>query len=977
MYIDFNSKLPYIVSNMKTINKRLEAFMSNLDFDTQSDFNAVDVLPKFSVDYIYKIRGISCIYFKYIPPSSLSEDLLELHRNVWNENKTEAFVVISDNKTLLCASRYKPDENNPFNCEIKDFSYGVNSPGFKSSDLEPLLKENIDYGFFWNFVRERIKERKKQSVDFDLLLNLIELKKDLCTDLEQEKIYILIERCLFLKYLEDREFSPKTLLDILKSKKNQKLNELFLKVKNSLKGNIFDGNIFNHQEITDNTINKLYNFFTKDYRNRQSRLFPYKFDIIPVELLSNIYEAFLKTGEQASNGIYYTPSILVELVLNDTLVPKLKKNTEPTCLDFACGSGIFLVKSFEKIIETNNCHNNFERKKDILKNCIFGVEKDPVATRITIFSLYLILLDGEDSEKMMRLIKSNRVKFPKLLNKNILNKDTLFDELNFVNENGKSFKSFDIVVGNPPWGLNLFRSIKNDKKMKLSTEKQKVANEDQSSQCFILKSDELMKSNSLAGFVSNSSNFLMTKAKPFRNKILNLYNINTIYELTQYNPILFEKRLIGDLKLGANEPAVAFIFKKKKTERENIIKYVTPSLDLFSKSLRIFVIKSSNIKYVSQNLLLNNDLLWRILAVGDLDDFRLIKKLEMQNEIELKGAEGFSATTHDEYKMLLENSDYVDKDCISPFVFLKNQIKTTPNNGIRITRRRGGCNPDTKEYEKRKLLIKRYVEKDLRIKAVYDNNGYKYKNNLLAVFSDFNYHQLLSFFNSSLVSYFLFYTSSQIGKDTYGNLQTKEIANVPVPLEKNIPAKFKKKLANLTEKILEAGKATPELIDQIDEAIFNIYHLKEFEKQRIRDFFNVHNRIDAYVTKNDLQRYVNRFRDVFRFILKDDKYLNAEVYISTSFGSGITFELTDISEKKQIVGFNEIQDINKLIRIVTKKQIGNSQRNSLLTQEKVKIYNKQKFAIIKSNQFKDWTETEAIKDAKEEIELFIKQLPKD
>lgn len=126
-----------------------------------------------------------------------------------------------------------------------------------------------------------------------------------------------------------------------------------------------------------------------------------------------------------------------------------------------------------------------------------------------------------------------------------------------------------------------------------------------------------------------------------------------------------------------------------------------------------------------------------------------------------------------------------------------------------------------------------------------------------------------------------------------------------------------------------------------------------------------------------MQKYVNRFRDVFRFILKDDKYLNAEGYISSSIGTGIIFVLSDKKEKQESIEFLDVSDIKKFTQVVSKKQLDDSQRNKILKQEKIKIYDKNQFTIIKSNQFKDWTETEAIEDANEEIGLFLKGLPKE
>ena len=93
--------------------------------------------------------------------------------------------------------------------------------------------------------------------------------------------------------------------------------------------------------------------------------------------------------------------------------------------------------------------------------------------------------------------------------------------------------------------------------------------------------------------------------------------------------------------------------------------------------------------------------------------------------------------------------------------------------GLKITRIRSGFKTD------KKLLIKRQIKKDLRIVAAYDNSGYRFKNDLLAVFSDYDYLLLLSFYNSSLVSYFLSLYSAQIGKGTFDRLQTNEIKKFP------------------------------------------------------------------------------------------------------------------------------------------------------------------------------------------------------
>lgn len=229
------------------------------------------------------------------------------------------------------------------------------------------------------------------------------------------------------------------------------------------------------------------------------------------------------------------------------------------------------------------------------------------------------------------------------------------------------------------------------------------------------------------------------------------------------------------------------------------------------------------------------------------------------------------------------------------------------------------------------------------------------------------------------MSYFLSLYSAQIGKGTFDRLQTNEAKKVPIPFENNIPLTYRNKLQKLTESVLGAGHVNQEVLAEIDAIIFNIYHLKEFEKQRVRDFFNIHNRPakNVIVTNKDLQKYVDRFRNVFSFILRDDKYLNAHGYTSYAIGSGVHFILTDEKEKQKNVDITNVKDLKTLTAIVGRKSLEDVDKNKLFNNEKVKLYDKNEFTIIKSNQFEDWTETEAIKDANEEIGLFFKSLPKD
>lgn len=963
------------------MQKELQRFFHNLGFDSATDFSSEDHLSAElggQTFLCYSLGEVMNLYFIYLSEDDFPDSLLKTHQIVWNDNKTEVFIIISDRKTYLCASKYKPDAKTPKKCVLESFDYGVNSSGFSPDAVRQLLRENIDYGFFWEFVRGKLKEKRKRGVDDDLLLNLVLLKHDLKEHVAEEKSYILIERCLFLKFLEDRNFlHPHTLLHILQAQDGSRLVEKFNTINALLNGDIFYEEDFSIEDFLNpcEALSRLALFFTTDYTN-QIQLFPYNFGILPIELLSNIYEAFLKLEEKIAGGVYYTPSILVDLLLDETLTPSLQTNPFPTCLDFSCGSGIFLVKAYERLIQYHRCSSDFNAKKEILTHCIFGIEKDLFAARITIFSLYLKLLEGENAENIRRLIQADQMKFPRLLNKNIQCKNTLFDSITFSNEDGKPFKTFDVLVGNPPWGVNPYNDpdLPDNAEMQLSQDKRDAVTPYQSSQYFTLKAQDFMSKGAIAGLLNNNSNLLTSKSKAFRDKLLQEYAIDSIYDFTQCNSLLFRQRSlptqktqapIKKVKLGADEPAVAIIFKNQTQTEDSLIKYIKPSLNQLNKFLKIIWIKSSDVTQINKTFL-KEDSVWRVLSVGDIEDYVLCQKLKQQkSQVYLKGFYGlqFEQNGHTVSKKI----SYLDKDCIEHFLLKEPKTKTE------ISIRRPG-----KAYPKQ-ILISTYVQKDLRLKAAYDEIGHRFHYSLTGLRTEkHNPILLLALYNSLLISYFLYYNSAQIGKGTFNMLQINELESIPVPSLEGIPYKVLFRLNELITIIKTQFHASQEILEQIDEIVFKIFHLKDYEKQRIKDFLFVSKRENTpqeFVNHRDFYQYAQRFRHVFTFILKNDKFLNAEAFVSSLVGAGITFRIVDVDSKQEEVSMNPTSDIAKIIPQVAKRHLQQSEKIRLLKQEKLKFYHHQSFTIIKSNYYKDWTETEAIKDAKEEIELFIQHLP--
>ena len=248
----------------------LKAFFSKLGFKYDSDFigkKSLAVRLEKTNFFLYSVGDISNIYFLYLPVQDFNDALFEAHSLIWNDNNTEVFIAISDYETHLCSAKYKPDKSRPSSCKLASFDYGVSSPQIDIENISQLKKESIDYGFFWDFVRKKLNENKRNSVDDDLLLNLLHLKAHLKEYVPQDKTYILIERCLFLKFLEDRDFlEPEALLEILKEPDSRSLINKFKEINKALNGDIFVEDIFEAHDIPPKALLRLHDFFTTDYR---------------------------------------------------------------------------------------------------------------------------------------------------------------------------------------------------------------------------------------------------------------------------------------------------------------------------------------------------------------------------------------------------------------------------------------------------------------------------------------------------------------------------------------------------------------------------------------------------------------------------------------------------------------------------------------------------------------------------------------
>lgn len=175
----------------------------------------------------------------------------------------------------------------------------------------------------------------------------------------------------------------------------------------------------------------------------------YSFRDLPVELISNIYQLFVK---DAASSVY-TPPALVRTILEEVLSWErldALMESESVILDPACGSGVFLVEAYKRLVLHWRSRHGWvrpgvEQLRPLLKR-LHGVDVEAGAVELAAFSLCLALCDALEPEDIRTSVKL----FPELA-------DATLHHSCFFDAKAQSLihASVGVVVGNPPFASAL------------------------------------------------------------------------------------------------------------------------------------------------------------------------------------------------------------------------------------------------------------------------------------------------------------------------------------------------------------------------------------------------------------------------------------------------------------------------------------------------------------------------------------------
>lgn len=943
-------------------------------------------------------------------------DKKALHQAIWNFNESPIAIIV-ENNVVEIFNGFAIDENKQLlkrlggNETLNDFTYFelVTGKTWEKYNDDISYKNRVDYRLLENIeaIQKLLKEKGLTQTTANALLGKIIFFR------------YLIDRHVRLNYQEKELWSNDDLCNCLSNR-----NEFIAFIRHiENKDTGFNGDMFRISEsefdtIGQDALNVLIRLLRSDEisTGQQSLFNIYDFSILPIEFISNMYEKFIGKENQETEGAYYTPTFLVDYIVSETIGKKLKESNDYNCkvLDPACGSGIFLVESLRKIIEkyiaineiTDTNTDDFRQTlKSIAQENIFGIDKDPSAIQVAIFSVYLTLLDYQKPADI------GSFKFPNLLGTNFICSDT-FD---LDNKDLKALEDrklyFDYIIGNPPWkgsgGDEVARKYIKERKKEERDKKYCIqVNNNELAEYFVFRASDFCQKETEVALVIHSMSLYNLNSKdgysPFRQYLLEEFHIKKIFELAAVRKEVFEKS--NDKAVA---PACVLFYKYAKGENtnNNVITHIALKPSRFFSMFKVLSVCSNDIQEVQQDRLKNYDWLWKVLVYGSYLDFNLIKRLKEKPSIKSIIADDnrfISATgiTFSKEKAKYDASglrgmDFVDAYGVENFFI--NPQKVTPFQKDRLGRIR---NTKKDIFCAPMLLCRHGLDtKKLIFKSAISYKDVIFKKSLLSIKAyregDTNIlKNIACIFASDISSYLSIQTFSSVGIERE-NAKEFEILSLPyVALDKDYyetleglyklrDQKEKSMLLNANElynidktiedesnacnsnikNMLNLTVVDDDIVDYALNVSRTIIHINsagiEKKKELMHNcpLFKALNAQDT-ILKDYAQVYIDRFANSFN---RNGKRFTVEILYSKQV-IGMYFKVIDENLFiNDIVYTSDNEDLLPTIIALTSQKL----TDALFVQKDVRGFEKEYFYIFKPNEKRLWHKAIAYLDVNE------------
>jgi hypothetical protein len=551
------------------------------------------------------------------------EALGELHLQVWLHGKTPLLYIAWPGRVdiLTCARgpdfwiedrqgiAYKPVK------EFKDLGVQAFRIANEVADeLQRFSALRLADGTFWEEAANRKLVDYTKAAHKRLIQAIVEADNEL-DGVNNPILRQLLLLMVLIKYLEDRSVFPngwfgtfhkgaRSFFEVLQGGAPDEVYRLLHSLESRFNGDIFVLPSEGEPELTRDILLKFARLVEAKTLNKQRYLWrQFSFKHLPVEIISHLYQRFVKGGK----GVVYTPPLLVSLLL-DYAMPYENLSGEERILDPACGSGVFLVGAFRRLINVWRYRHGWQLPdvktlKGILKRSIYGVELDAGAVGLTTFSLCLAVCDALQPDVIWQALRFDRIRGSNLFEADFF--DILLDQ----RKGNPTFldAKFDLVIGNPPFQRELSRSgMELNRIAQREDGGRELPPGNQSAYLFMEQAFTILDTGCQVCLIQPHGLLYNRKAHNFRSSLFRKHKIEAIYDFISIRKLYDEAdtKTIAVLAQASAPPdghwIRHFTFRRTASVRERICF----ELDLYDRHR------------VSQEQAQKDFLVWRVNLLG-------------------------------------------------------------------------------------------------------------------------------------------------------------------------------------------------------------------------------------------------------------------------------------------------------------------------------------------------------------------------
>jgi hypothetical protein len=327
----------------------------------------------------------------------------------------------------------------------------------------------------------------------------------------------------------------------------------------------------------------------------------YSFKDLPVELISHIYQLFVSD----SSASVYTPPFLVRLMLDEALswerLDRLQEKGE-VILDPSCGSGVFLVEAYKRLVLHWRSRNEWKRPGvSILKGLlthVHGIDLEEGAVELAAFSLCLALCDALEPEAIRSAIKL----FPLLAGK------TLHHSCFFEAKEKRLVRApIGVVIGNPPFKSSL--STEGAERSCSRYEKAHGALPDkQLAYLFLHEAMEMVAEGGVLSMLQQYNFLYNQQSLGFRKHFFSRWDVREVLDFISVRG-LFHKG-------GADTKVIVVVAEAASPTDERSILHATFRRSGRADAEQGFDIDYYDLHWLPRRLVMGNDSVWRTDLLG-------------------------------------------------------------------------------------------------------------------------------------------------------------------------------------------------------------------------------------------------------------------------------------------------------------------------------------------------------------------------